>query len=67
MIDVTFWPLDTALTSLPFTVTTRDGVVFDPRPDLWELSYLTRKRTYCDFGIFANLSLEVRRRLKLAM
>ncbi|MGO8374654.1 site-specific integrase [Rhizobium ruizarguesonis] len=67
MIDVTFWPLDTALPTLPFTVTTRDGVVFDPRPDLWELSSLTRKRTYFDFGIFANLSLDVRRRLKLAM
>jgi integrase len=66
-MDVTFWPLDTALPSLPFLVTTRDGVVFDPRPDRWELSSLTQKRAYFDFGLFANLSLEVRRRLKLAL
>ncbi|MDX0442749.1 site-specific integrase [Sinorhizobium medicae] len=51
---------------LPSTATTFDGIVFDPRQDIWELRTLSRQRLI-RFDIFDRLSNTVVHRLKWAM
>ncbi|MBB2692266.1 UNVERIFIED_ORG: integrase [Rhizobium esperanzae] len=51
------------LPALPDSVTTRDGIVFDPRRDKWRLGGLSRKHIL-KFDEFDRLSIGVVQRLK---
>lgn len=54
------------LPPLPVEVTTRDGIVFDPRENKWWLDGLTR-RMISDFRLFDHLSGDVLLKLKWMM
>ncbi len=56
-----------SLPELPPTAVTKDGVVFDPHPDIWLLASLTKNRVVFEFDRLNNFSPEMRHKLKLAM
>src|SRR5262245_50787647 len=58
-------PLDD-LPPLPASVTTKDGAVFDPRPDEWFTQSLKSGAQTIKFNDFRSLTATFRHKLKLA-
>lgn len=53
------------LPQIPASVTTRDGVMVDPRPDEWSIPSLQRGSRRVNFSKFASLTATFRHKLKL--